>query len=83
VTWTRFAQRRGNIDIVIESPLIQQIVAKRLHYAILAVLEDRFGAVPPDLIEEIQSVDNDDQLIDMVRQAAACRDLDAFRAAMR
>ena len=73
----------GGTDLMIESPLIQQIVAKKAHEFLLAVLETRFGAVPPDLIEEIQSVDNDDQLIDMVRQAAVCRDLDAFRAATR
>ncbi len=32
---------------MIESPLIQEIVARSKHESILQVLEERFGSVPP------------------------------------
>jgi hypothetical protein len=50
--------------------------------AIRTVLETRFGDVPRDLAEEIESVELDDQLQTLTRTAAACPDLDAFRRAV-
>ena len=46
---------------------------------ILMFLETRFGAIPPDLAERIQSVADEDRLTDLVCKAASCPDLDAFR----
>jgi hypothetical protein len=68
---------------MIESPLIQELRAEwacaRTHQDILAVLETRFGEVPRDLPEKIASVVDDDQLTELVRKAASCPDLKAFR----
>ena len=46
---------------------------------IVTVLEARFGEVPVDLAEEIESIDDEKQLRGLVRLAASCPDLDAFR----
>jgi hypothetical protein len=42
-------------------------------------LEARFGDVPRDLAEEIESVVDEKQLKGLVRSAGACPDLDASR----
>ena len=52
------------------------------HQDIATFLEARFGDVPRDLVEAIESVVNEKQLKDLVRSAAACPDLAAFRRAM-
>ncbi len=49
---------------------------------IVAFLEVRFGDVPRDIVEEIESVDDAKQLRRLVRLAASCADLDAFRNAI-
>jgi hypothetical protein len=68
---------------MLESPLIDEIVAERTretgHQYILTVLETRFGEIPQDVKEAITSVSDDAQLRNLVREAAACPDLDAFR----
>jgi hypothetical protein len=73
----------GGTRTMIESPLIQELVSARIHKCIVAFLETRFGQVPRDLVEQIQAVDDEDQLNELVRSAASCRDLDSFRTAMR
>lgn len=52
------------------------------HQYVVTVLEARFGDVPQDLAEEIESVIDGKQLKGLVRTAVACSDLDAFRGAM-
>jgi hypothetical protein len=83
----------GGKEAMIESPLIDELladpefveayVAKKTRANaqrnILMFLETRFGAIPPDLAERIQSVADEDRLTDLVRKAASCPDLDAFR----
>ena len=49
------------------------------HQYIVTVLEARFGDVPRDVVEEIESVADEKQLKDLVRSAGTCPDLDAFR----
>lgn len=44
--------------------------------------EVRFGDVPRDIVDEIESVNDAKQLRGLVRLAAACADLDAFRNAL-
>lgn len=46
---------------------------------IVTVLEARFGEVPVDLAEEIESITDEKQLKCLVRSAASCPDLQAFR----
>ena len=49
---------------------------------IVTVLEARFGDVPRDLSEEIESVADAKQLRGLVRLAASCADLETFRIAV-
>jgi hypothetical protein len=75
---------------MLEIPFLDEIVMEKsreavreaAHQYIVTVLEARFGDVPCDVAEEIQSVDDEMQLKGLVRLAASCPDLDAFRNAM-
>ena len=49
---------------------------------IITVLEARFGDVPRDVPEGIEAIDDHAQLKALVRLAASCPDLAAFRAAV-
>ena len=55
---------------------------EKAHQYIVTVLEARFGEVPVELAEEIESIDDEKQLRGLVRLAASCPDLDAFRRAV-
>ena len=61
---------------------IREAVCQAAHQDIAMVLEARFGDVPRDLVDAIESVVDEKQLKDIVRSAAACPDLAAFRCAM-
>ncbi len=65
---------------MIESPLIQEIVAARTHENILAFLEARFGPIPVDLATALQAIYDEQKLKDLVTFAALCPSLEAFRA---
>ncbi len=60
----------------------REAVRETAHQDIATFLEARFGDVPRDLVEAIESVVDEKQLKDLVRSAAACPDLAAFRRAM-
>jgi len=60
----------------------RETACETAHQYIVTVLEARFGDVPRDLVEEIESVVDEKQLKGLVRSAGACPDLDAFRNAM-
>ena len=76
---------------MLESPLIDELVMEKYgdlltektretaHQDIVTFLEARFGDVPRDPVEEIESVADAKQLRGLVRLAASCPDLDAFR----
>jgi hypothetical protein len=61
------------------APRIAEIVAERMHRAILGILEDRFGPVLPEVITALSAVKDDDRLQALIRLAARCPDLAAFR----
>ncbi len=69
----------GGKQIMIESPLIQELVAERAQKAILLVLQDRFGTVPPEIISALQPVQDEKKLDELVVWASRCPDLEAFR----
>jgi hypothetical protein len=69
----------GGTQMMIESPLIQELVSARSHKDILAFLETRFRPVPPELVDQIRAVVDDDQLSELARRAASCQDLESFR----
>ena len=58
---------------MLEIPFLNEIVM---------LLEARFGVVPRDLVEEIESVVNEKQLESLVRSAGTCPDLAEFRRTM-
>jgi hypothetical protein len=64
---------------MIESPLINVLLAKNRQEAILDVLAARFGAVPQDVRKQLRSVVDLKRLKGLTRFAAQCPDLEAFR----
>ncbi len=73
----------GGSRIMIESPLIQEIVARSRQQAmqedILSFLTARFGSVPDDVGAHLRAILDEERLRDLVVRAALCPDLDAFR----
>ena len=75
---------------MLEIPFLDEIVREKTritaretaHQYIVTVLEARFGEVPVDLAEEIESIDDEKQLRGLVRSAGSCPDLEAFRNSM-
>ena len=73
---------------MIDSPLIKELFAEELaekqaetnHKAILRVLSRRFGLIPPEIVSALRSIQDEAKLNDLIDCAAACPDLDAFRA---
>jgi hypothetical protein len=61
---------------------LRETSCETAHQDIETVLEARFGDVPRDLVEEIESVVDRKQLKGLVRTAVACPDLEAFRGAL-
>jgi hypothetical protein len=72
----------GGEKPMIESPVLQKLMAKRVHGIILALLKDRFGRVPQNLVKLLGEVVDDRKLTDLSVFAAKCEDLDAFREAI-
>lgn len=72
---------------MIESPLIQEIVAEsKLEErvgAILDVLSERFGAVTPAVTAGLEQVKEKEKLVRLTRQAVACASLQAFEDFLR
>ena len=64
---------------MIESPLIQELMAQRMHKDILRVLAARFGPVPPEIVAALQAIVDETKLDALVEWAATCPDLEAFR----
>ena len=60
----------------------REAARENAHENIAAFLEARFGDVPRDLVEAIESVVDEKQLEGLVRSAGTCRDLAEFRRAM-
>jgi hypothetical protein len=69
----------GGSRIMIESPLIQEIVARSRQEWILKLLEARFGSVPPDVALYLRAIMDEQKLEDLNIRAALCSDLQAFR----
>lgn len=60
----------------------RQTARRTAQRGIRIVLETRFGDVPGDLLDDIQSVDREEQLQTLMRTAVVCPDLEAFRTAI-
>lgn len=70
----------GGKKIMIESPLIQELVAERTHKDILLVLTARFGLLPQEIVASLQAVQEEKKLEELVDWAARCADMEAFRS---
>jgi hypothetical protein len=72
----------GGQQAMIESPLLQRMIAQRFHEAILDVLRARFGTVPRDVTRHLREVIDEQQLRQLNLLAAQCQGLQAFRDAL-
>ncbi|HZT79246.1 MAG TPA: hypothetical protein VFA26_03430 [Gemmataceae bacterium] len=61
---------------MIESPLIQELNQDNL----LTVLRARFGSVPDEVVARLRKASTQEQLDELIRHAATCSNLAAFRA---
>ncbi len=69
----------GGQGTMVKSPLIRELVAEQKHEDILGFLEERFGPIPRDVSDPLRRVEDRKRLMDLVRFAARCSDLDSFR----
>lgn len=68
----------GGNPPMIESPLIDELMAWRMHKAILRVLTDRFGQVPIEVEQALRLVQDEARLDSLISWAATCPDIPAF-----
>jgi hypothetical protein len=73
----------GGRNVMIESPLIQEIVAEARAKSVLRVLSRRFGAVPQDVDAAVRGIQDDTRLEGLLDAAVDCADLEQFRTALR
>ena len=77
----------GGIQAVIDSPLQREILAEQLalkmHTVVLNLLKDRLGAVPSEVEAAIRTVQDEEQLDQLVRLAARAADYRAFRRGLK
>ncbi len=74
----------GGRKTMIDSPLIQEVLqevaAERSHETITAVLEGRFGSVPPQIVNQLRTILDAQKLLELARHAGTCPTLQAFQA---
>lgn len=70
----------GGRRTMIESPVIQELVAEKMQDQILRVLTARFGSVPQEIVSALRRVPEESRLEELTDWAAVCPDLAAFRA---
>jgi hypothetical protein len=69
----------GGSEVMIESPLITELLAKRTQENILKVLKRRFGKLPHEIATRLRAVVREKELDDLLGLAADCPSLEAFR----
>ncbi len=72
----------GGEKPMIESPVLQQLIAKNLHEAIEEALKARFGSVPRDVTRLLHEILHEKRLKKLNGIAAKCADIEAFREAL-
>ncbi len=65
---------------MIESPLIEELMAQASHKRILRVLQTRMGTVPPEISLAMRTVLDDSKLDELTDLAVSCPDLATFQA---
>jgi hypothetical protein len=69
----------GGRRAMIESPLIQELIAERACEAVIDVLVARFGPKAKSLETELKAISEESRLKELLKHAATCRSLAAFR----
>jgi hypothetical protein len=69
----------GGSRVMIESPLIQELWATKMHKVIERALAARFGTVPAEILAALQPISDEKRLDDLHEWAIRCPDLEAFR----
>jgi hypothetical protein len=69
--------------MIMESPIMVDILSQRMHRAILRALTDKFGPVPPEIRTELEKVTDDERLDQLNGFAAKCPTLEAFQEHLR
>jgi hypothetical protein len=64
---------------MIKSPLIQEIVAKRMQKDIVRILNARFSNVSPEIIAALQGIGEEAKLEELIDLALNSPSLEAFR----
>jgi len=72
----------GGKQAMIESPLLQKMLAENTQGNILAILKKRFTTVPHEVTRLLRAVLNEEQLQTLVILAATCPDMKTFREAL-
>ena len=67
---------------MIESPVLQNFLAKRVCRNILDILQIRFGSVPTETRDALERIIDDETLRELNALAVRCSDLEAFRAGL-
>jgi hypothetical protein len=78
----RFLAIFGGEGAMIESPVLQNFLAKRLHKNILTYLRGRFGDIPPETEAALRAVIDETKLDELTNLAARCPDLESFQAGL-
>jgi hypothetical protein len=69
----------GGRQAMIESPLIQELLAEKKQEWIGTILRNRFETVPTEVINMLKTVEDEGALDDLMQWAVRCPDLEAFR----
>lgn len=72
----------GGQKMIVESPLIQKAIAGRIQALILAVLKDRFKAIPRDVAKLLRDELDEKKLVSLNILAGKCPDIESFRDAI-
>jgi hypothetical protein len=72
----------GGKELMIESPLMQKMMAEAHNRATLRILRGRFGTVPRDMTKRLGEIIDEERAADLNVLAAQCPDLQAFRDAL-
>ena len=65
-----------------ESPMLQKMLAGKMHETILDLLKVRFGTVPRNVTKPLREILDEKKLRQLNVLAAKCPDLQAFRDAL-
>lgn len=72
----------GGHKMMIESPLLQKLIAERLQKVILALLKSRFKSVDRDVAKQLRAILDEAKLTRLNIVASRCSDIEAFSQAM-